>query len=261
MTHKKDTKIVILAGGYGSRLSEETSVRPKPMVKIGQHPILWHIMKLYSYYGFNDFVILLGYKGYMIKEYFFNYALHQSDVTIDMSNNTMTTHSKTAEPWTITLVDTGQDTMTGGRIKRAAEYIGNKRFMLTYGDGLCDIDINQLLEFHESSKSIMTMTTVKPSGKYGVVDISNNQVINFIEKPQDDMSWINGGFFVCEPEVLNYISDDSDVFEEGPIQNIMSDNRLSAFKHNGYWGCMDTMKDKFLMNEIWGQGNAPWKKY
>ena len=261
MAQKKDTKVVILAGGYGSRLGEETNVRPKPMVKIGQHPILWHIMKLYSYYGFNNFIILLGYKGYAIKEYFINYALHQNDVTVDLGSNTFTTHSETKEPWSVTLVDTGQDTMTGGRIKRAAQYIDNKRFMLTYGDGLSDLNIDQLIKHHDESESIITMTTVKPSGKYGVVNIDNDKVTGFVEKPKDDINWINGGFFVCEPEVLDYINSDCDVFEETPVQNIVKENKMSAYRHDGYWGCMDTMKDKFIMNEIWSKGNAPWKKY
>jgi len=255
-------KVVILAGGYGSRLGEETSVRPKPMVKIGNNPILWHIIKYYSSYGYNDFIILLGYKGYMIKEYFYHYSLHKNNVTIDMATNTVTSHSNASEPWTITLVETGRDSMTGGRIKQAEKYIDNNPFMLTYGDGLSDVNLDNLVSFHKNNKKIMTMTTIKPAGKYGVVDISGDIINKFVEKPKDDTSWINGGFFVCEPDVMNYISNNnSDIFEEGPLQKLAKERQLAAYKHNGYWGCMDTLKDKNIMNEIWDSGKAPWKIY
>ena len=252
-------KVLILAGGYGTRLSEETDIRPKPMVEIGGKPILWHIMKLYSYYGFNDFIILLGYKGYYIKEYFANYYLHQSDITFDMKNGQMEVHNNTSEPWKVTLIDTGLNSMTGGRIKRASKYINNERFMLTYGDGVSDVNIKNLLDFHIQNNSKLTMTAIQPAGRFGALDLDANKITDFVEKPAGDGNWINGGFMVCEPEVLNYIEDDSTVFEQEPLKKMASQNVTNAFKHYGFWQCMDTLRDKFLLNQLWEENRAPWK--
>jgi glucose-1-phosphate cytidylyltransferase len=254
-------KVLILAGGFGTRLSEETDVRPKPMVEIGGKPILWHIMKIYSHYGFNEFVILLGYKGYYIKEYFANYFLHQSDVTIDLKSNKMQVHNCSSEPWRVTLLDTGIDTMTGGRIKRAEKFIGNKAFMLTYGDGVADIDINRLLKFHKSHGKAITMTSVQPEGKFGALDIVEaNKVAKFLEKPKGDGGWVNGGFFVCEPKVLDYITEgDATIFERTPLENLARDGELYTYKHTGFWKCMDTLRDKIQLNEMWDAGKAKWK--
>ena len=252
-------KVLILAGGYGTRLSEETDIRPKPMVEIGGKPILWHIMKLYSYYGFNDFIILLGYKGYYIKEYFANYYLHQSDITFDMKNGQMEVHNNTSEPWKVTLIDTGLNSMTGGRIKRASKYINNERFMLTYGDGVSDVNIKNLLDFHIQNNSKLTMTAIQPAGRFGALDLDANKITDFVEKPAGDGNWINGGFMVCEPEVLNYIEDDSTVFEQEPLKKMASQNVTNAFKHYGFWQCMDTLRDKFLLNQMWEENRAPWK--
>jgi len=254
-------KVLILAGGYGTRLSEETDVRPKPMVEIGGKPILWHIMKLYSHYGFNDFVILLGYKGYYIKEYFANYYLHQSDVTFDMSNGTMEVHSNSSEPWRVTLVDTGLESMTGGRIKRAKDFIGGEPFMLTYGDGVSDVNIQELLEFHKASETIVTMTAIQPSGRFGALDINSNLVKEFVEKPAGDGNWINGGFMVCEPGILDFIESDSTVFEQYPLQALANSGKLGAYKHNGFWQCMDTLRDKIALNNMWDTNKAPWKTW
>ena len=256
-------KVLILAGGLGSRLSEETDLKPKPMVEIGGKPILWHIMKIYSYYGFNEFIILLGYKGYMIKEYFAEYYLHQSDVTFDIAANKMTVHNNKTEPWKVTLLDTGLNTMTGGRIKKAKEYIGNKPFMLTYGDGVADIDILKLIDFHKKSGGLITLTSVLPEGKFGALEIDNQQKINsFKEKPRGDGSWINGGFFVCQPEVFDYIDDDNQVFfEKEPLQNLANDGKLFAYYHDGFWKPMDTLREKEQLQEMVNSGKAPWIKW
>jgi glucose-1-phosphate cytidylyltransferase len=252
-------KVLLLAGGFGTRLSEETEIRPKPMAEIGGRPILWHIMKVYSHYGFNDFVILLGYKGYFIKEYFANYFLHQSDVTIDLSTNAMKVHNNTSEPWKVTLLETGQDTMTGGRIKRAKDYIGQEPFLLTYGDGVADIDLGKLVGFHQKNGKLVTMTAVQPEGRFGALETTGNRVDSFLEKPKGDGAWINGGFFVCQPEVLDYISNDDTVFEQEPLQNLAKEGQLLHYRHDGFWKCMDTLRDKKVLNEMWSAGHAKWK--
>jgi len=254
-------KVVLLAGGLGTRLSEETGVRPKPMVEIGGMPILWHIMKIYSAHGFNDFIICLGYKGYMIKEYFANYFLHKSDVTIDLSNNSVEVHDSQAEPWKITLVDTGNESMTGGRIKRIEPYVNNERFMLTYGDGVGNINIADLVNYHNKGGQLCTVTSVQPSGRFGALDLSpENDVKSFLEKPKGDGSWINGGYFVCEPEVFSYIKKgDQTVWEKEPMENIAQDGKMKAYKHDGFWRPMDTLKDKHDLNDMWDSNNAPWK--
>lgn len=252
-------KVVILAGGYGTRLSEETDVRPKPMIEIGGKPILWHIMKIYSHYGFNEFVILLGYKGYYIKEYFANYYLHQSDLTFDMSTGQMKIHNNSAEPWKVTLIDTGLESMTGGRIKRAKEFIGDETFMLTYGDGVCDVNIGELVTFHQSNKTKLTMTAIQPEGRFGALDIHSNLVNEFVEKPAGDGMWINAGFMVCEPEILDLIESDATIFEQYPLQTLAKNGELSAFKHDGFWQCMDNLRDKIKLNELWVTNKAPWK--
>ena len=255
-------KVLILAGGLGSRLSEETTLKPKPMIEIGGRPILWHIMKIYSFYGFNEFVILCGYKGYMIKEYFAHYFLHMADMTIDMTTNKITHHNSYAEPWKVTLIDTGLDTMTGGRIKRAQEYIVNEPFMLTYGDGVADINLNKLIEFHQSNGKFITMTSVLPEGRFGALSIDHtNMVKTFQEKPKGDGSWINGGFFVCQPEVLNYIGGDDTVFEQEPLERLASDGQLFTYKHKGFWKPMDTQHDKMILEELIEKNNAPWIKW
>lgn len=255
-------KALILAGGFGTRISEETVIRPKPMIQIGGKPILWHIMKNYSNFGINEFVILLGYKGYFIKEYFSNYFLHQSDVTIDLSQNSMQVHENKSEPWKVTLLDTGLKTMTGGRIKRAKDYIKDESFMLTYGDGISDINFSKLIEFHKKNKKLLTMSAVQPAGRYGSLSINDKDLVtNFLEKPKGDGSWINGGFFVCEPDILNYIDSDSTVFEQGPLENLAKDNQLIAKKHEGFWGCMDSLRDKTYLNELWDTDKAPWKTW
>lgn len=253
-------KALILAGGFGNRLSEETDNKPKPMVEIGGKPILWHIMKTYSHYGINEFVILLGYKGYYIKEYFSNYFLHQSDVTIDMSNGDMEVHNNSSEPWKITLLDTGLNAMTGARIKKAKPYIDNDTFMLTYGDGVANIDINETLKFHKKHGKLMTMTSAQPEGRFGALNINEkNQVCKFNEKPKGDGSWINAGYFVCQPEVLNYIDNgDNIVFEEGPLRNLAKDCQIYTYKHKGFWMPMDTLRDKRYLNEMCNNNNATW---
>jgi len=254
-------KVLLLAGGFGTRLSEETDIRPKPMVEIGGKPILWHIMKTYSEYGFNEFVVLLGYKGYYIKEYFANYFLHQSDVTIDMSDGSMQVHNNSSESWKVTLLDTGLNSMTGGRIKRAQDFIGNEQFMLTYGDGVADINIEELVEFHKSHKKAMTMTSAQPDGRFGALDIdSNSQVKEFKEKPKGDGSWINAGYFVCEPKVFDYIVEgDTTVFEQAPLKNLAKDGEIFTYKHDSFWMPMDTLRDKMKLNELWDTNQAPWK--
>lgn len=253
-------KVVLLAGGLGTRLSEETVLKPKPMVEIGGRPILWHIMKIYSSYGYNDFVVCLGYKGYIIKEFFANYFLHQSDVTVDLVNNKMEIHQNSSEPWKITLVDTGDATMTGGRLKRVREYVGNETFMMTYGDGVSDIDINALVAFHKDQGTIATLTSVKPAGRFGALEIGPDNVIkSFTEKPAGDGNWINAGFFVLEPKVFDYLSDDTTVFEKEPLQNLAKESQLSAFHHNGFWMPMDKLSDKQDLEKLWSTERAPWK--
>ncbi len=254
-------KVVILAGGLGTRLSEETEIKPKPMVEIGGKPIIWHIMKIYSAYGFNDFIICTGYKSYIIKEYFHHYSQHIADVTIDLKTNQVVYHNSIIEPWKITLIDTGPNTMTGGRIKRVQKYIGNERFMLTYGDGVANINIDELIAYHENSGRLATVTSVQPSGKFGAIEIDeSNTIISFQEKPRGDGAWINGGFFVLEPEVFDYIKDgDETVWEKDPLENIAKEKQLGAYKHMGFWKPMDTLRDKIDLDALWNTGNAPWK--
>jgi glucose-1-phosphate cytidylyltransferase len=254
-------KVVILAGGYGTRISEESHLRPKPMIEIGGNPILWHIMKCYSYYGFNEFIICCGYKGYMIKEYFADYYLHRSDITFDFTNNNeMIVHSNVAEPWKVTLIDTGLDTMTGGRLKRVREYIGNEPFMLTYGDGVSDIDIHKLLEFHNENKKIATLTAIQPGGRFGVLDINENGEINsFAEKSKEDGGWINGGYMVLQPEIFDYIDGDDTILERKPFEDIAKEGKLDAYKHEGFWQCMDTQRDKELLERLCKENNAKWR--
>lgn len=256
-------KVLILAGGVGSRLSEETTLKPKPMVEIGGKPILWHIMKIYSSYGYNDFIILCGYKGYVIKEYFANYFLHQSDVTIDMRDNELTYHKNKAEPWRVTLVDTGIHTMTGGRIKRVKDYIKNETFMLTYGDGVGDVNIEKLFEFHKHHGKAITMTAVQPEGRFGSLQIDKNEkVLSFKEKPRGDGNWINGGFFICKPVVLDYIEDgDATVFERQPLEKLAFDQQLYTYKHDGFWKPMDTLRDKTQLEDLMAKGTAPWVRW
>ncbi|MFD1601602.1 glucose-1-phosphate cytidylyltransferase [Flavobacterium artemisiae] len=253
-------KVVLLAGGFGTRISEETVLKPKPMIEIGGMPILWHIMKTYSFHGFNDFVICCGYKGYVIKEYFANYFLHRSDVTISLKDNSLKVHDSQAEPWTITLVDTGVDSMTGGRIKRIKPHIGNEPFLLTYGDGVSDVDIRSLVDFHNGNGKLCTVTSVQPSGRFGALDIKeNNEVHSFLEKPKGDGSWINGGYFVCQPEVFDYIEGDSTTFEKEPMEKLASDGQMVAYKHSGFWKPMDTLRDRTELEESWITGKAAWK--
>lgn len=253
-------KVVILAGGLGTRLSEETVVKPKPMVEIGGKPILWHILKIYSFYGFNDFVICLGYKGYMIKEYFSNYFMHMSDITFDMENNQMEIHQKYVEPWRITLIDTGQETMTGGRIKRIRDYVDDQTFLLTYGDGIADVDVSALLEYHQKNRRLATLTAVQPPGRFGLANINaNNEVISFVEKPVGDGNWINGGFFVLEPQIFDYIDGDQTIWEREPLESLAAQNQLMAYKHYGFWRPMDTLRDKNLLESLWNSNEAPWK--
>jgi glucose-1-phosphate cytidylyltransferase len=255
-------KVVILCGGMGTRLREETEYRPKPMIEIGEKPILWHIIKMYSSYGFNDFVICLGYKGYVIKEYFSNYFLHQSDVTMDLGKNKMEVHDSHAEQWRITLVDTGLNTMTGGRIKRIRKYVGNEAFMLTYGDGVADINLNRLLAFHKSHGRTATITAVQPSGRFGALDMDeNDHVISFKEKPKGDNAWINGGFFVLEANIFDYIEGDRTVWEREPLEYLAKEGELAAYRHTGFWQPMDTLRDKNQLDELWGSGKPPWKTW
>lgn len=254
-------KVVILAGGHGTRISEESLFLPKPMIEIGTRPILWHILKLYSVYGFNEFIILCGYKGHIIKSYFANYFLHHSDVTFDLAKNTTSIHKTHSEKWKITLVDTGMDTMTAGRIKRAQSYIGDETFLLTYGDGVSNIDLAALVKFHQQHGKIMTVTAVQPEGRFGSLHIQNNDsVARFREKPQGDGGWINAGFFVCRPEFFNYIADgDAPALERGPMEKIAEDGELKAYKHHGFWMPMDSLRDKNQLNDLWRTGKAPWK--
>jgi glucose-1-phosphate cytidylyltransferase len=253
-------KVAILAGGYGTRLSEETDKRPKPMVEIGGRPILWHILKMYSAYGFNDFVILLGYKGYVIKEYFANYMLHASDVTIDMADNSVQYHNNRAEPWRITLLDTGLHTLTGGRIKRATPYLQDAPFLLTYGDGVSNVNIRKLVDYHQAHGKLATMTCVQPAGRFGALTFEpDHRISSFEEKPKGDGGWINGGFFICQPQVLDYITGDDTIFERAPLENLAKDGQLVGYQHNGFWQCMDTIRDKQMLEEKWEGGQPEWK--
>lgn len=257
-------KAVILAGGYGTRISEESGVRPKPMVEIGGKPILWHIMKIYSHYGINEFIICCGYKGYVIKEYFANYFLHMSDVTFDMLNNKMEVHENKTEPWKVTLVDTGEGTMTGGRLKRVKSYVGNETFCMTYGDGVSDIDIRSAIEFHKNQKTLATLTAVQQPGRFGAFNLTDSQskISLFMEKPTGgDSPWINGGFFVLEPGVFDYIADDTTTWEKDPMENLAKEGNLAAYKHRGFWQPMDTLRDKNVLEELWQKGKAPWKAW
>jgi len=254
-------KAVILAGGYGTRLSEETGVKPKPMVLIGERPILWHIMKIYSAYGINDFIICLGYKGYIIKEYFANYSLRLSDVTFDLRNNSIKVHQNDTEQWKVTLVDTGESSMTGGRIKRVKNYIGDETFCLTYGDGVADVNIRALIDFHRDEKSLATLTAVQPSLRFGSFKLDRDQskISVFKEKPEGESALINGGFFVLEPGIMDYIVDDSTVWEREPLETLALDGQLAAYRHNGFWEPLDTLRDKMYLEDLWVSGNAPWK--
>jgi len=252
-------KAVILAGGQGTRISEETSVRPKPMIEIGGKPVLWHIMKIYSAHGINDFIICLGYKGYLIKEYFANYYLHMSDVTFDMSNNHMEVHQNNVEPWKVTLVDTGEDTMTGGRLKRAQSYLDDDDFCFTYGDGISDVNISELIKYHRRMDGIATLTAVQPPGRFGALDMDQQKIVGFEEKPRGDGDRINGGFFVLSPGVFDYIEGDATVWERGPVENLAKEGKLSAFLHNGFWHPMDTLRDKNMLESLWDSGSPPWK--
>jgi glucose-1-phosphate cytidylyltransferase len=254
-------KAVILAGGRGSRLSEETIERPKPMVEIGGKPILWHIMKLYSAHGVDEFVICLGYKGYLVKEYFANYALHTSDVTFDMARSSMEVHESTTEPWRVTLVDTGEQTQTGGRLRRVARYLGEGPFCFTYGDGLSDLDIGAVIDFHREQGRLATVTTAQPPGRYGSLDVDEARVRSFREKPAGDGGWINGGFFVLEPAVIDLIEDDRTVWEREPLERLAERGELSAFRHRGFWHAMDTLRDKIELEELWSNGRAPWRTW
>ena len=253
-------KAVILAGGLGTRISEETHLKPKPMIEIGGRPMLWHLMKIYSANGINDFVICCGYKGYLVKEYFANYFLHMSDVTFDMKNNTMDVHQKNAEPWKVTLVDTGEDTLTGGRLKRVKDYVSDQEaFCFTYGDGLANVDITRLIGFHRSQKKLATITAVQPPGRYGSLDIQNNLVSRFIEKPKGDGGWINGGFFVLSPKCIDYIEGDQSSWEGEPLERLAKEAELGAYMHKGFWQPMDTLREKNLLEALWVSGQAPWK--
>jgi glucose-1-phosphate cytidylyltransferase len=254
-------KAVILAGGLGTRLSEETSIKPKPMVEVGGQPILWHIMKIYSAHGVNDFIVCCGYKGYVIKEYFANYFLRMSDVTFDMRFNQMNIHSGNAEPWRVTLVDTGENTMTGGRLKRVREHVGNSTFCFTYGDGVSSVDITQLIQQHKTEGTLATLTAVQPPGRFGAISLGQEQtrINQFHEKPGGDGAWINGGYFVLEPEVIDYIADDSIMWEQEPLTKLAQDGQLSAYKHSGFWQPMDTLKDKNYLEDLWKKDKAPWK--
>ena len=254
-------KVVILAGGFGTRFSEETEIKPKPMIEIGGKPIIWHIMKIYSFYGFNEFVICLGYKGYVIKEFFYNYSLHMSDVTFDFNNsNNIEVHKNSSEPWKVTLVDTGLDSMTGGRLKRVQDYVNNQTFMLTYGDGVGDININSLLEHHRKNDSICTITSVAPTGRFGYIEVDNDfRIKSFNEKPKSDKSLINGGFFVFEPEIFNLIEGDETILEVNPMLKLVELESLTGYIHNGFWHPMDTLRDKKYLESLWNEGHAPWK--
>ncbi len=253
-------KVVILAGGLGTRISEETELKPKPMIEIGGMPILWHIMKIYNSFGFNEFIICCGYKGYLIKEYFANYSIHTSDITFDLSNNQVEIHKKSSEDWKVTLIDTGEKTLTGGRLKRVKKYIDGK-FFLTYGDGVSDINIRELIKFHESHKKLATLTAVKPPGRWGSLNIDDNNVKDFEEKPKGDGAWINGGFFILEPEVFDLIDGDNCSWEDKPLIELAKRDQLMSFKHYGFWKAMDTLRDKKNLEDLWNSGSPPWKRW
>lgn len=252
-------KAVILAGGLGTRISEETTIKPKPMIEIGGKPILWHILKTYSFHGINDFIICCGYKGYIIKEYFANYFLHMSDVTFDMQENKMEVHQNNAEPWRVTLVDTGEHTMTGGRLARVREHLGNEDFCFTYGDGISDVNVRELVDIHKKRKLKATMTAVQPPGRFGALNLEGNHITGFQEKPAGDGGWINGGFFVCSPAVFDYIEGDDTTWERQPLEQLASENSLSAYFHKGFWQPMDTLRDKLQLEKLWSSGKAPWR--
>jgi glucose-1-phosphate cytidylyltransferase len=254
-------KAVILAGGLGTRLAEETTLKPKPMVEVGGKPILWHIMKIYSSHGINDFIVCLGYKGYVIKEYFANYFLHTSDVTFDMENNEMTVHHKRSEPWRVTLVDTGEDSGTGGRLRRVRDYIGEDDFCFTYGDGVTDSNITESIALHYREKKLVTLTAIQPGSKYGMLSFREHQVTDFAEKPQGDGSWINGGFFIVSPKAIDYIETDQMHWEHAPMRKLVNEGHVTAYQHEGFWQCMDTLRDKQYLEELWESGNAPWKSW
>jgi glucose-1-phosphate cytidylyltransferase len=253
-------KVVVLAGGFGTRISEESHLRPKPMIEIGEKPILWHILKYYSHFGFNEFIICCGYKGYIIKEFFADYYLHSSDVTFDFTNGgNMVVHSNVSEPWKVTLVDTGAETQTGGRIKRIESYVGGERFMLTYGDGVSDVDLNALMRTHEKSGNTVTLTAIQPGGRFGVLDLNGDTVTKFKEKSVEDGGWINGGFMIAEPELFRYIDGDMTVFERDPLEKLSTERKLGVYRHTGYWQCMDTQRDKAALEKLWDTDSAPWK--
>ena len=256
-------KVVILAGGLGTRISEESHLKPKPMIEVGDAPILWHIMKYYSSYGFNEFIICCGYKGYVIKEYFADYYLHRSDITFDFSdNNKMIVHNNVAEPWKVTVIDTGLNTMTGGRLKRIQKYVGNETCMMTYGDGVSDVDLDALLKFHREHGKAATLTAIQPGGRFGVLDIDDSQTVRqFSEKAKEDGGWINAGFMVLEPESFSYIEGDQTYFEKEPLENMAKDGNLAAYRHEGFWKCMDTLRDKEMLDQMWNSGDAPWKRW
>jgi glucose-1-phosphate cytidylyltransferase len=256
-----NVKVVILCGGFGTRISEESHLKPKPMIEVGEKPMLWHIMKIYSHYGFNDFVLCLGYRGYYIKEYFNNYFLHESDITFDFKHqNQKIIHNHHAEPWTVTLVDTGLETMTGGRVRRIKHYTDNEPFLLTYGDGVAEMNINELVEYHGTHGKIATVTSIQPVGRFGVLDLDeNNRVNGFQEKPTEEGSWISAGFFVLQPEIFNYLENDECILEKEPLQNLSREGQLIAYKHTKFWHPMDTLRDKIYLDNLWKSGSAPWK--
>lgn len=254
-------KAVILAGGLGTRISEETGLRPKPMIEIGGKPLLWHVMKIYSAHGINDFIVCCGYKGYVIKEYFANYFLHMSDVTFDMQANRMEVHQNSAEPWRVTLVDTGEQTMTGGRLRRVRDYLGNEDFCFTYGDGVGDVDITALVDFHHREGRLATLTATQPPGRFGAINLDGHDIVSFQEKPLGDGARINGGFFVLSPKVIDYIEADHTVWEREPMERLARDQQMNAYFHNGFWQPMDTLRDKVLLDELWARGTAPWRTW
>ncbi len=254
-------KVVILAGGLGTRIAEETHLRPKPMIEIGGKPILWHIMKIYSAHGLNEFIICLGYKGFMVKEYFAHYFLHMSDVTFDLQSNEMEIHRRKAEPWRITLVDTGELTQTGGRLKRIQQYLDDEDFCFTYGDGVGDINISELVEFHKHQQCLGTVTAMQPPGRFGALDMDKNKIVRFEEKPPGDSNWVSGGFFVLSPSVIDYIDGDETIWEKGPLERLAREGQLAAYKHSGFWKPMDTLRDKNQLEDLWCQGSAPWKMW
>ena len=254
-------KAVILAGGFGTRISEETQLKPKPLIEIGGMPLLWHIMKIYSSHGINDFIICCGYRGYLIKEYFVNYSLHMSDVTLDIQKNEIKVHKKLAEPWKITLIDTGLNTMTGGRLKRIKEYLSDESFCFTYGDGLSDVNITELIKFHKKNKTLATVTAVQPPGRFGILNMKDTKIVDFKEKPAGDHNWINGGYFVLEPSVIDYIDDDTTVWEQEPLEKLAKEGQISAYQHTNFWQPLDTLREKNILEELWDSGNAPWKSW